>query len=205
MRHVLANIFTYLLIVTLIAGAVVFAWARSAQLVIARETEVEPLAFAEANREREADWLPFGKKTYVANCQNCHTADGSGWGMYPPVQGMAAHLQAEGGREYLIALTLNGLYTGTYGAPMPPMPELSDAEIAAVTNYLLTAFAAEGQSPGASDLYRPEEVANLRGQTYTEWEMGDRRPGMPSARELGKGVRVAKDPGPSAVPEGKDE
>jgi len=205
MRHLLANIFTYLLIVTLSLGAVVFALARSEQLVIARETEVEPLVFDVPERKPEANWYDFGKKTYVANCQNCHTGDGSGRGMYPPVQGMSAHLAAAGGREYLVSLTLYGLYTGHYGAPMPPMPELSDAEIAAVTNYLLTEFAADEQTVADADLYRPHDVAKLRERKFNEREMGKRRPPVPSARSLGRGILVPDDPGPSAVPDGKDE
>lgn len=205
MRHLVANIFTYILIVTLALGAVAFAWARSEQLVIAHEIDVEPSIFEFTEPKRQADWLAFGKKTYVANCQNCHTADGSGRGMYPPIQGMGAHLAATGGREYLIALTLNGLYTGEYGAPMPPMPELSNAEIAAVTNYLLTEFSATGQAPSAEELYKPKDIATAREQRYTEREMGRRRPPIPSARDLGRGLVVPEDPGPSAVPEGKDE
>lgn len=205
MRHILANIFTYLLIATLVVGSVLLAWARSEQLVVADEATVEPRVFTGADRAAPTDWLAYGKKTYVANCQNCHTADGSGRGMYPPVQNMAAHLTAEGGRKYLIGLTLYGIYTETYGAPMPPMPELSDTEIAAVTNYLLTEFTPPGRRPDAAQLYRPDEVTVLRGQGLNEWEMAARRPAVPTARALGRGFQVAEDPGPAAVPEGVDE
>ena len=86
-----------------------------------------------------------------------------GRGMYPPIQRMSAHLGAGGGRDYLVNLVLYGLYTGTYGAPMPPMPELSDAEVAAVNNYLLTQFAAAGSAPDTGRLYLPREVGQLAG------------------------------------------
>ena len=203
MRHVLANIFTYALIASLVIGTVLFAWARSEQLVIAQEADVEPGA---RDSMPVSDWLAFGERTYVANCQNCHTADGSGRGMYPPVQRMSAHLSASGGREYLIDLVLHGVYTGTYGAPMPPMPTLSNAEIAAVTNYMLTRFAADGEEPPVSAYYTEAEVAERRGNNFTEWEMAARRPATTaSARELGRGVRPGGEEELPAVPSGKEE
>ena len=205
MRHVLANIFTYLLIFALVAGAALFAWARSAQLVIARERQVEPPVLTGDVAPPAADWFAFGRYTYQVNCQNCHTMDGSGRGMYPPVQGLTAHLAAEGGRDYLLELTLYGLYTGTYGAPMPPMPELSDAEVAAVTNYLLVQFAAEGAAPDSSRLYLTREVTALRDQELSEWDVANHRPDVPSARDLGRGIKVNLKTDAPAVPEGKDE
>ena len=218
MRHLLANAFIYGLTGALVAGSLLWAWARSAQLIIARETEVEPSFTADVTGPAAAAYLDFGRRVYVANCQNCHTADGSGRGMYPPVQNMGAHLsgatrlrsgapEAESrGRDYLIDIYLHGVYTGTYNAPMPPMPELSDAEIAAVNNYILTAFAAEGRVPDAGQLYRPEEIAARRGgPNLSEWEVADTRPDIPTARELGRGVRVGIRDADSAVPAGEDE
>ena len=205
MRHLLANAFTYGLTAALLIGSLLWAWARSEQLVIARETEVEPSFVADVSSPAAAAYLDFGHRVYVANCQNCHTADGSGRGMYPPVQNQVAHLSTDGGRGYLIDLYLYGLYTGTYNAPMPPMPELSDAEIAAVNDYILTAFAAEGRAPDASHLYRPDEVAARRGRGLSEWDVAATRPEVPTAEELGRGVRVAITDGDSAVPDGEDQ
>ena len=205
MRHILANIFTYSLIAALVIGAGLFAWARNAQLVFAHERDVEPVVLGAERPATEADWFAFGRHTYLVNCQNCHTADGSGRGMYPPIQQMTAHLAAEGGRDYLVNLALYGLYTGTYGAPMPPMPELSDAEIAAVTNYMLVQFAAEGEGPEASQLYLAPQVAALRGQQLNEWGVAALRPAIPTAEELGRGVQVHLTTDRPAVPEGTDE
>ena len=202
MRHVLANIFTYALIASLVVGAVLFAWARSEQLVIAQEKDIEPGA---RDSMQLSDWMAFGERTYVANCQNCHTADGSGRGMYPPVQRMSAHLAASGGRDYLVDLVLHGVYTSTYGAPMPPMPELSNAEIAAVTNYILVRFAADGEAPQVSVYYTEAEVAERRNNNFSEWEMAARRPAIASARELGRGVRPGGEEDLPAVPAGEEE
>lgn len=205
MRHFLASIFTYALITSLAVGSILWAWTRSEQLVIAREADLEPSPVMVVDHPRDFAWRDFGKRTYVANCQNCHTADGSGRGMYPPIQNMNAHLRTPGGRDYLVDLVIYGLYTGTYGAPMPPMPELSDAEIAAVNNYILTTFAAPDATPATDSLYIPTDPAGRRGRNLDEWTMGERRPNVPTARELGRGVRVAIQNNAPAVPEGKDE
>ena len=205
MRHVLANAFTYALIATLVLISLAFAKVRSEQLVIAREPVTEPPVFGAATPADTTAQLAFGRRVYRANCQNCHTADGSGRGMYPPVQGMTAHLAAPGGRHYLVELVLYGLYTDTYGAPMPPMPELSDAEIAAVNNYLLAQFSAPGEAPAAARWYRPADVAALRGRSLDEWAVAGRRPAVPTAEELGRGVRVPVSEADSGVPPGEDE
>ena len=188
MRHLYADAVTWALAVGLAAFALLFAWARSAQLVIATETDVEP-AWARAAPAADGvdgvDMAAFGEAVYVANCRNCHAADGAGRGTYPPVRDLAAHLDAEGGRGYLIDLTLHGLYTGGYGAPMPPMPELSDAEIAAATNHVLVAFATGVAAPAPGRLYAPGEVRARRGRELDEREVARTRPAIPSAEALG--------------------
>ena len=188
MRHLYANAVTWALAVGLALFVALWAWARSAQLVIASETDVEP-AWARGAPDADGvdglDMAAFGEAVYVANCRNCHAADGAGRGMYPPVRNLAAHLDAEGGRGYLIDLTLHGLYTGEYGAPMPPMPELSDAEIAAATNHVLVAFAADVAAPAPERLYAPAEVRARRGRELDEREVARMRPAIPSAEALG--------------------
>ena len=208
MRHLLANLVTYLLVAGLVLSAALFAWARSEQLVIVRAADIEPaeiIETVEITSPAAFTWRDFGEEVYRANCQNCHTVDGSGRSMYPPAQNLAVHLDADGGRGYLLDVTLYGLYTGTYGAPMPPMPELSDAEVAAVTNYILTQFAAEDGAPDASRLYLPQEVAERRGQGLSERDVAESRPSVPSAEALGRGVQVPIDTDAPAVPEGTDE
>ena len=179
MRHFLANVFLYVLVIGLLAGSALWAYVRTEQLVITRRPALPERPYAAPASVAEFAWEDFGRHAYRINCQNCHTADGGGRGMYPPVRNLTAHLDAAGGRDYLIDLHLYGLYTGTYGAPMPPMPELSDAEIAAVLNYILTAFA-----PAPEKLFLPTDVAARRGQSLSEQDVARRRPAVPSAREL---------------------
>ena len=205
MRHVLANAFTYGLVAALALGSALWAWARSEQLVVAREVDVEPTWGTADTGLTMVEMLAFGERVYRANCQNCHTVDGSGRGMYPPVQNQAAHLQVAGGRGYLIDLALYGLHSGTYRAPMPPMPELSDAEVAATTNYILAAFAAEGRSLDSTQLLHPREVAVRRGRALGERDVAAMRPPVPTAKELGRGVWVPIGTDAPAVPEGQEE
>jgi len=179
-RHVFANLATYALAVGLVLGALLFAWARSGQFVFATERAVEPPEYVAAADPDEFDWELFGRAVYVANCQNCHTADGGGRAMYPPVQGMSAHHGEPGGREYLTRLVLYGLATGIHQAPMPPMPNLSDAQIAAVNNYLLTRFDDPERWPEGARLYIPSEVRTQRGLGLSEREMGRQRPAVPT-------------------------
>lgn len=204
MRHVLANLVTYALAFGLVLGAALFAWARSGQLVIATEADVEPSETLPVESVTAFAWRDFGENVYAANCQNCHTVDGSGRGMYPPIQNMTAHLAAQGGRGYLVDVALYGLYTEEYGAPMPPMPELSDAEIAAVTNYVLVQFAVAGSAPDTSRLYVPADVAERRGRTLSEWGVAATRPAVPTAEALGQGIQVPLETDAPAVPEGTD-
>jgi len=206
-RHLYANAVTWALAIGLALFAALFAWARSAQLVIATELDVEPVVVAGVAARVAAgavvgatpdagdvERAAFGEQVYIANCRNCHTADGSGRGMYPPVRDLALHLDAEGGRDYLIDLTLHGLHTGEYGAPMPPMPELSDARVAAVLNHTLVAFATNVEAPDPRRLYTPAEVTARRGLALDEREVAATRPPIPSAEALGS-VGAGEEPG----------
>lgn len=204
MRHVLANLAAYVLVAGLLLGAVLFAWVRSEQLLIAKATAVEPEAYASATDAEAFEWEAFGERVYGANCQNCHTVDGSGRGMYPPVQGMTAHLAGPGGREYLTHVVLYGLASGAHAAPMPPMPELSDAQVAAVNNYLLTRFSDWRAAPDSARLYVPADVRAQRGLTYSEQDVAARRPAVPLPAELGRGLRVPIETRAPAVPQGED-
>lgn len=88
---------------------------------------------------------------YMIHCMGCHLADGSGNPPdVPDARGeMGRMLAVDGGREYLVQVP---------GAAQAPV---SDAELAAVVNYMLETFNADTLPKG----YRPlsaDEVSRWR-------------------------------------------
>lgn len=126
--------------------------------------------------------LPDGGAIYTANCMACHQAGGQGIpGAFPPLAGHAPELHnVPGGREFLIDSILYGLQGPitvagiAYNGLMPAWPQLSDAEIAAVLNYILTEW---GNDALLEDFtpYSPEEVAAQRGLNLTPIQVHERR------------------------------
>jgi len=113
-----------------------------------------------------------GESVYATHCAACHLPTGEGIpGAFPPLAGHVPELLAvEGGREYPILVVLYGLmgpitvHGQTVDSIMPPMGYLTDEEVAAVLNYVATAWDHEEQLPEDFEPYEPEEVAELRGE-----------------------------------------
>ena len=108
-----------------------------------------------------------GAAVYAANCASCHQGDGQGIpGAFPPVAGHAADLVANEGRDYLPLVLLYGLQGPievqgrTYDGVMPAWPQLSDDELAAVANHIVTME----EAPEAFEPYAPAEFEEARGQ-----------------------------------------
>lgn len=112
-----------------------------------------------------------GEGIYTTVCSACHQATGQGIvGAFPPVAAHAPELyQAAGGREYLIDVVLYGLQGQieamgqSYNSMMVAQGQLDDEEIAAVLNYVMTAWDNDTLVSDYQD-YSPEEVAAQRGQ-----------------------------------------
>lgn len=156
MRHLLANIITYAIAALIFLGAALFARMRSSQYTLTYQSSV--LAVYEPTPAREFRWQPLGEETYRRNCRSCHGEDGEGWDQYPPVTNTAEQMLEPAGREQLIDVQLYGLSTPGARAPMPRMGHLSNVEIAAVLNYLATAF----DDPGEAELFTPDEIERRR-------------------------------------------
>jgi mono/diheme cytochrome c family protein len=171
MRHLLASIVTLTIATLLFVGSALFAWMRTAQLVVADEATL--LARFEPAPGHEFRWQELGPVGYERNCSNCHRPDGSGWDQYPPVTHAAALAEAPGGRDYLIDLHLHGLTSDRWGAPMPPMRHMRDVELAAVLNHLIAHFSGVG---GAELLYVPEDIARRREPRRSPAEVNRDRP-----------------------------
>ena len=85
-----------------------------------------------------------GKIAYTKYCRSCHQVNGTGSpGLYPPLTNTE---WVTGDKERLIGIVINGL-TGSievngeqYDNVMPPMPYMSDQEIAEVLTYVRSNF-----------------------------------------------------------------
>jgi mono/diheme cytochrome c family protein len=173
MRHYLANIATVTIATFLIVGAALFAWMRTAQIVIADEATLLGRYAPAAER---AGWLELGQRSYASNCSNCHGRDGTGWDQYPGVGHTSRLFSLPGGREYIIDVHLYGLTSERWRAPMPPMGHINDIELAAVLNYVLTHFGNQQHLPPDAALYLPEQVGIRRGQGASPRDVNARRP-----------------------------
>lgn len=102
-----------------------------------------------------------GHKAYLAQCAACHQAEGQGLaGIFPPLA-KSDYLAAMKPNE-LVAQILNGLtgeitVNGTvYNTPMPPMPQVSDQDIAHIVNYVFAKW-----TTVKADI-KPADVASQR-------------------------------------------
>lgn len=129
-----------------------------------------------------AEWQALGETTY-ANCSACHQAAGSGIpGAFPPVAGHAAALAAlPGGANYLMHTILFGLSGeitvdgAAYNGVMPPWAHLSDAEIAAVVDYIVTTWPEAGEAVAAFEPISADDVAAARATPLTAAEVHELR------------------------------
>ena len=102
-------------------------------------------------------WLPAAATDpvefdYMMNCQGCHLSDGAGFPAraVPKIAGnLANFLQVGGGREFLVRV------------PGAAQSDLSDRQLAAVLNWMLTNFSAE-ELPNDWQPYDAAEVRQLR-------------------------------------------
>lgn len=161
---------------------------------IVAENGVSDLPFAQAatepaettgeaeETETAGGALPDGEAIF-ASCASCHQANGQGIpGAFPPLAGHAPELYAAS-REYLPTVLLYGLQGQievegqTYNGVMPAWAQLSDAEIAAVLNYVLTAWENESLLENFEP-YAASEVAALRGQDLSAAQVYEMRQGL---------------------------
>jgi mono/diheme cytochrome c family protein len=94
------------------------------------------------------------ENSFNTRCAICHQQNAQGLpGVYPPLaDSLGNELHLKRGREYLIDVLLNGMAGSiqvngtTYVGLMPEFASLSDGEIAAILNQVLTKFNA-GELP----------------------------------------------------------
>lgn len=103
-----------------------------------------------------------GAQAFLSHCAFCHGADGRGTsGMVPPLAGNGA-VQAKG-PENIIRVVLGGLAASHDMGPMPAVGAgMSDADVAAVANYVRTAWGNDAPADTGTG-----SVAELREATST--------------------------------------
>jgi mono/diheme cytochrome c family protein len=109
------------------------------------------VAFVVLPDSAEAQEDVDGQEIYLSSCSACHQPDGLGVpSTFPPLSGNP-NVQDT---EYVQAVITEGLSGPievlgvTYDGVMPPITNLSDAEIAAVTAYIQADVFAEPEGPG---------------------------------------------------------
>ncbi len=126
----------------------------------------------------------LGQQVYQ-NCAGCHQPNGMGVpGTFPPLAGTLPKIAAaEGGRDYLIRVVLFGMtgpiesVNGSYNGQMPAWGgSFDDAQIAAVLNYVLTAWGNDALLPEGWEAIAPEEVQAARAEDLKPQEVLKLRP-----------------------------
>jgi len=118
--------------------------------------------------------LADGAADYGKFCASCHGATGQGTpGVFPPLAGWAGHFaQNDEGRAYLVHVIVFGLQGQisaqgkTYNGFMPPFAQLSNDQVAAIVNHLLTKWNKDLLPKDFKPL-TGDEVAKLREKALT--------------------------------------
>ncbi|MBQ0934111.1 c-type cytochrome [Ideonella paludis] len=138
---------------TLLACALMSGWAGAGgggvhgdtPTVTGRQIVLRPDAPAVAPLQGGA------RSIYVLHCAGCHGMDASGsaLGRVPDMRRVGDFLQLPGGREFIVKVP------GVMGSG------LDDAQVAAVTNWVLATLAAPSQPPGHR-AYTADEIQQAR-------------------------------------------
>jgi mono/diheme cytochrome c family protein len=111
-----------------------------------------------------------GSRIYATNCAACHQAGGTGMAdAFPPLAGHFPDLlKPADGRTYVGKVLLFGLEGqisvngGNYAGTMPDWQALSDNDIAAVLNYVSTAWDNGKSLPAGFKPFTADEIKALR-------------------------------------------
>lgn len=123
-----------------------------------------------------------GEVTYKQICAACHRAQGQGVpGFHPPLAGQVRRfVLLPDGRRFVVRAVAHGMFGSilvenrAYNGFMPPQPQLGDAALAEVLNYVLTELSPE-QLPENFAPLTAEEVASYRAPTATPSQIHSER------------------------------
>ena len=119
-------------------------------------------------------------------CVPCHRGNGAGSvGLYPPLVNHAPEI-VKASRTYLITVLLYGVrgkieiegQKSPYDGVMPSHDSLTDEEVAAVLNYVLTSWGNEKNLPKDFKNISADEVKAQRGKNLTDKQVYEIRKGL---------------------------
>jgi mono/diheme cytochrome c family protein len=133
-------------------------------------TTVLLVATLPARAQTGAGSADAGSRIYASNCAACHQAGGTGMAdAFPPLAGHFPDLlKPADGRTYVGKALLFGLEGqisvngGNYAGTMPDWQALSDNDIAAVLNYVSTAWDNGKSMPAGFKPFTADEIKALR-------------------------------------------
>ena len=181
MRHTYTNRVVLLITLLLIGMAVLFASVRSsaspASGAAARDPSsngipespdpatapaTQPVQSPQATQPspwmNHSAWFETGQRVYVSDCADCHASREPGRTVPRALQASVEKiLTTETGREDLINVLLHG--RGITRRRHPAFDELSNAELAAVLNFMQVGAR---DTPPPGEPYTPEQIAVLR-------------------------------------------
>ncbi len=145
-------------------------------LLVAASTAAPPATTSAQSTSAAVDG-----QTVYQNCSACHQAEGTGLpGAFPPLaEHVPTLLAADGGRDYVVQVLLYGLQGPisvagqSYNGAMPSWSQLSDAELAAVTDYVSTSWG--DQFPSGQQPFTAADFEAARAQQLTSQEVHDLR------------------------------
>ena len=126
----------------------------------------------------QEDAAPDGELLYMQSCASCHMPDGTGQIQdTPALAGHLPHLyNADGGRTYLMNVVMWGLsgevtvLGDTINRSMPPRFTLANAELAAILNFVVTAWGNDALIEGEFEEFTTDELNAVRRQSR-DWAM----------------------------------
>lgn len=130
-----------------------------------------------------------GKAAYMANCAACHQLDGKGLpGAFPPLA-KSDYLNGRDSKE-IAGHVLKGI-TGemtvngqTYNNVMPAQSHLSDADIAAIINYVYASWDNSGKKLSEADVTEQRKTLEVS----SDKAQGEMHPGTPRSMENYQGA-----------------
>ncbi len=130
-----------------------------------------------------------GKAAYMANCAACHQLDGKGLpGAFPPLA-KSDYLNNRDGKEIAghVLQGISGLLTvngETFNNVMPAQSHLSDADIAAIINYVYANWDNSGKTLSEADVAEQRRKLDVT----SDKAQGEMHPGTPQSMESYQGA-----------------